>query len=169
MAYQAKLGDQTYTIDVQEFGEHKYKIVIDDEEHLIDGRQLTGHMYSLLVENQSFTVDVAEKDDEYTVAYEGKSFRVHVLDERKTRRGGAEAGLGGAEEKDVRSMMPGKVVELLVNEGDQVEKDQSVIVIEAMKMENEIRAAVAGTVQAIHVEAGQAVESGQLLMELEEA
>ncbi len=168
MAYKAKLGDQTYTIDVQELGEDKYKIMIDDEEHLIDGRQLTGHMYSLLVENQSFTVDVAEKDDEYTVVYKGKSFRVHVLDERKARRGGSEAGLGGAEEKDVRSMMPGKVVELLVNEGDQVVKDQSVIVIEAMKMENEIRAAVAGTVKAISVEAGQAVESGQLLIELEE-
>ena len=82
---------------------------------------------------------------------------------------GHKTRMGGAEEKDVRSMMPGKVVELLVNEGDQVEKDQSVIVIEAMKMENEIRAAVAGTVKAIHVEAGQVVESGELLIELEEA
>ena len=157
MAYKAKLGDQTYTIDVQELGEHKYKIVIDDEEHLIDGRQLTGHMYSLLVENQSFTVDVAEKDDEYTVAYEGKSFRVDVLDERKARRGGAEAGLGGAEEKDVRSMMPGKVVELLVNVGDQVEKDQSVIVIEAMKMETEVRAPKAGTIGEVFIKVGDAV------------
>lgn len=167
MAYKAMLGDQTYTISVHELDEHQYKIVIDDEEHIIDGRRLTGHMYSLIVENKSFTVDVAEKDDEYTVAYEGKSFQVGVLDERKARRGGAGASLGGAGEKDVCSMMPGKVVELLVQAGDAVEKDQGVIIIEAMKMENEIRAPVSGTVKTVHVEAGQAVESGELLIELE--
>ena len=167
MAYKAMLGDQTYTISVHELDEHQYKIVIDDEEHIIDGRRLTGHVYSLIVENKSFTVDVAEKDDEYTVAYEGKSFQVGVLDERKARRGGAGASLGGAGEKEVCSMMPGKVVELLVQTGDAVEKDQGVIIIEAMKMENEIRAPVAGTVKAVHVEVGQAVESGELLVELE--
>ena len=167
MAYKAMLGDQTYTISVHELDEHRYKIVIDDEEHIIDGRRLTGHMYSLIVENKSFTVDVAEKDDAYTVAYEGKSFQVGVLDERKVRRGGAGASLGGAGEKEVCSMMPGKVVELLVQAGDAVEKDQGVIIIEAMKMENEIRAPVAGTVKAVHVAAGQAVESGELLVELE--
>jgi len=167
MAYKALLGDQTYTISVHELDEHQYKIVIDDEEHIIDGRRLTGHMYSLIVENKSFTVDVAEKDDEYTVAYEGKSFQVGVLDERKARRGGAGASLGGAGEKDICSMMPGKVVDLLVQAGDAVEKDQGVIIIEAMKMENEIRAPVAGTVKAVHVETGQAVESGELLVELE--
>ena len=64
-------------------------------------------------------------------------------------------------------MMPGKVVELLVQAGEAVEKDQGIIIIEAMKMENEIRAPVAGTVKAVHVEAGQAVESGELLVELE--
>ncbi len=167
MAYKAMLGDQTYTISVHELNEHQYKIVIDDEEHMIDGRRLAGQIYSLIVENKSFTVDVAEKDDEYTVAYEGKSFQVGVLDERKARRGGTGTSLGGAGEKDVCSMMPGKVVELLVQAGDAVEKDQGVIIIEAMKMENEIRAPVAGTVKAVHVEAGQAVESGELLVELE--
>lgn len=167
MAYKATLGDQTYTISVHELDEHQYKIVIDAEEHIIDGRQLTGHMYSLIVENRSFTVDVAEKDDKYTVAYEGKSFQVGVLDERKARRGGVGANLGGAGEKEVCSMMPGKVVELLVHEGDAVEKNQGVIIIEAMKMENEIRATVAGTVKAVHVESGQTVESGELLVELE--
>ena len=64
-------------------------------------------------------------------------------------------------------MMPGKVVELLVSEGDTVAKDQGVIIVEAMKMENEIRATVEGTVKTIHVESGQAVESGELLIELE--
>lgn len=166
MAYKATLGDRTYTVDVQELDEHRYRIRIDDEEYVIDGRRLGGHMYSLIVENQSFTIDVAERDDTYTVAYEGKSFQVGVLDERRARRTAAGSGLGGAGDKEVRSMMPGKVVDVLVGAGDDVEKDQGVLIIEAMKMENEIRASVAGTVKAVHVEAGQAVESGELLLEL---
>lgn len=63
--------------------------------------------------------------------------------------------------------MPGKVVEVLVAVGDAVEKDQAVLVIEAMKMENEVRTSTAGTVKGIHVAQGQAVESGELLIELE--
>lgn len=167
MAYKATLGDRTYTVDVQELDEHRYRIRIDDEEYVIDGRRLGGHMYSLIVENQSFTVDVAEKNDSFTVAYEGKSFQVGVLDERRARRAAAGAGLGGSGDKEVRSMMPGKVVDVLVDAGDAVEKDQGVLIVEAMKMENEIRASVAGTVKAVHVETGQAVESGELLLELE--
>ena len=90
-----------------------------------------------------------------------------MLDERRARRAAAGAGLGGSGDKEVRSMMPGKVVDVLVGAGDEVEKDQGVLIVEAMKMENEIRAAVAGTVKAVHVTAGQAVESGELLLELE--
>jgi pyruvate carboxylase subunit B len=63
--------------------------------------------------------------------------------------------------------MPGKVVEVLVAVGDAVEKDQGVLIIEAMKMENEVRTSAAGTVKGIHVAKGQAVESGELLIELE--
>lgn len=168
MAYKATLGDQIHTVDVQQLDEHRYKILIDDEELLIDGRRLSGHLYSLIVENKSFTIDVAEKDDAYTVAYEGKSFQVGVLDERRARQAAIGSGLGGVGgDTQIRSMMPGKVVDILVNLGDNVEKDQGIIIIEAMKMENEIRAPMAGVVKAVHVEAGQAVESGELLVEFD--
>ena len=63
--------------------------------------------------------------------------------------------------------MPGKVVEVLVAVGDEIEKDQGLLIIEAMKMENEIRATAAGKVKEIRVSPGQAVESGELLIELE--
>jgi biotin carboxyl carrier protein len=63
--------------------------------------------------------------------------------------------------------MPGKVVAVLVVVGDEIEKDQGLLVIEAMKMENEIRATTAGKVKEIRVAPGQAVESGELLIELE--
>ena len=167
MAYIATLGDQTHTIEVQELeADHVYRIVIDGKERIVDGRQLSAHMYSLLVEDQSFTVDVTEKDDQYTVSCEGKTFQFSLLDERRALRPG-EGGSSGVGDTEVRSLMPGKIVEVLVSVGDEVGQDQGVLIMEAMKMENEVRASTAGTVTAILVAEGQAVEAGELLLELE--
>ena len=168
MAYIATLDEKTHKIEVQELEEdHLYRIVIDDNEHIIDGRKLTGHIYSLIKDNRSFTVDVSAKDDQYTVACEGKSVQLRLLDERRASRPGEGSGSDRGGGKQVRSYMPGKVVDVLVKVGDEVTKDQGLIIIEAMKMENELRSTVAGKVKEIRVSAGQAVESGELLIELE--
>jgi biotin carboxyl carrier protein len=169
MAYIATFGDQTYKVEIHELEEdHLYRIVIDGVERIVDGRQVTGHIYSLLIDNRSFTVDVAAKDDDYTVACEGKSFRVRVLDERRALRPGEGIGSGSREGgKEVRAFMPGKVVEVLVAVGDAVAKDQGVLIVEAMKMENEVRAAASGTVKEVRVSPGQAVETGEILIVLE--
>ncbi len=168
MAYIATLGEQTHRIEVQELEEdHLYRIIIDGKTLTVDGRKLSAHMYSLLVENQSFTVDVTTKDDDYTVASEGKSFQLRVLDERRAARPGEGGHAGRAGGKEIRSFMPGKVVEVLVAVGDDVSKDQGVLIVEAMKMENEVRATADGKVKEIRVSPGQAVESGELLVLLE--
>lgn len=168
MAYIATLGEQTHKIEVQELEEdHLYRVVIDGVERIVDGRKLSGHIYSLLIDNRSFTLDVAAKDDTYTVACEGKSVQLHLLDERRALRPGEGSGSARDGSKRVRSFMPGKVVEVLVAVGDEIQKDQGLLVIEAMKMENEIRAPAAGKVKEIRVASGQAVESGELLIELE--
>jgi biotin carboxyl carrier protein len=168
MAYIATLGEQTHRIEVQELEEdHLYRVIIDGKEITVDGRKLTAHMYSLLIGNQSFTVDVTTKDDNYTVASAGKSFQLRVLDERRAARPGEGGSAGRAGGKEIRSFMPGKVVEVLVAVGDEVSKDQGVLIVEAMKMENEVRAAADGKVKEIRVSPGQAVESGELLVVLE--
>jgi len=168
MAYIATLDDKTHKIEVQELEEdHLYRIVIDGNEHIIDGRKLTGHIYSLLMDSRSFTVDVSAKDDQYTVACEGKSIQLRLLDERRALRPGEGSGSTRDGGKLIKSFMPGKVVEVLVNIGDDVEKDQGLIIIEAMKMENELRSTAAGKVKEIRVSPGQTVELGELLIELE--
>jgi len=168
MAYIATLGEQTHRIEVQELEEdHLYRIIIDGKEITVDGRKLTAHMYSLLVGNQSFTVDVTSKEDNYTVTSAGKSFQLRVSDERRAARPGEGNSAGREGGKEIRSFMPGKVVEVLVTVGDEVSKDQGMLIIEAMKMENEVRAAAAGKVKEIRVSPGQAVESGELLVMLE--
>jgi pyruvate carboxylase subunit B len=168
MAYIATLGEQTYKLEVQEIEEdHLYRVIIDGVERIVDGRKVSGHIYSLLIDNRSFTLDVAVKEDTYTVACGGTSIRLQLLDERRALRPGEGSGSARDGGKLVRSFMPGKVVAVLVAVGDEIEKDQGLLVIEAMKMENEIRAATAGKVKEIRVAPGQAVESGELLIELE--
>jgi len=168
MAYIATLGDQTYRIEIQALAEeHRYRIVIDGVERIIDGRQLSNHRYSLLIDGRSFTVDIAGKDDDYTVGCEGKSFRLKLLDERRALRRGEGSGNNREGGKEVRAFMPGKVVEILVAVGDEVSKDQGLLIIEAMKMENEVRASASGKVKEIRVSPGKTVESGELLVALE--
>ena len=136
-------------------------------ERVIDGRKLSAHMYSLLIDNRSFTADVAAKDDIYTVVCEGKSFRLQLLDARRALRPGEESSGSRKGDKEVRAVMPGKVVDVLITVGDEVSKDQGVLIVEAMKMENEVRTSASGKVKEIRVSPGQAVESGELLVVLE--
>jgi biotin carboxyl carrier protein len=168
MAYIVTLDDQTYKIDVQELEEdHLYRISIDGVERVIDGRQLSSHMYSLLIDRRSFTTDVTAKDDQYTVACDGNSIRLTLLDERRALRPGEGGDQTREGDKKIRAVMPGKVINVLVAVGDEVNKGHGLLVIEAMKMENEIRATASGTVKAVHVIPGQPIESGEMLVELE--
>lgn len=77
------------------------------------------------------------------------------------------AGLSGSKQKTLKSSMPGKVVKILCSAGDTVAKDQPLMIIEAMKMENEIRSPLAGVISEVGVEAGQKVETGQVLVRID--
>lgn len=68
---------------------------------------------------------------------------------------------------ELKTQMPGKIIKVMVNEGDPVEKGQTLIILEAMKMENEIKSGMDGTVKTIHVKEGDALEQGILMMEVE--
>jgi biotin carboxyl carrier protein len=82
-------------------------------------------------------------------------------------RGYKPSGLSSGASGDLLTQMPGKVVKLNVKVGDEVTSGDVVCILEAMKMENEIKTSVGGTVKAIHVEEGQALDSGVLMIEIE--
>jgi biotin carboxyl carrier protein len=95
--------------------------------------------------------------------------RSYVRVESERMRSAEQAKKGGAKggDKAVKSPMPGRVVKVLVARGDAVQPGQGLLVLEAMKMENEVRAKVAGVVAEIHVAPGAAVEGGAKLVTLE--
>jgi biotin carboxyl carrier protein len=159
--FTAVVGAATRRILVVPLGDDCYQVTLDDQAPLlVDGRRTGPLAYSLLIDGRAAEVHVLARGDDYTVASGGRVHCLKLLDERalRTRKRGAGDG-----DRELRAVMPGKVVAVLVEVGATVADGDGLLVIEAMKMENEIKATRAGTVTEIHVKPGQAVEAGELL------
>jgi biotin carboxyl carrier protein len=119
--------------------------------------------YSLLLDGSSFDVTVQRSLTDYSVTVNGVPFEVALRDPRRLghRTGGGDDSAGSA---SVSAPMPGKLVTLLVAEGDSIEEGEGVAVVEAMKMQNELKAPKSGTVGKLCVVEGQAVNAGECLL-----
>jgi biotin carboxyl carrier protein len=167
MSYVATIDEREVTISVEDLGGSNYKVAIDGVEHVVDAQLIAGTLWSVLYGNGSFEVDVTRLPaEEFEVLIQGDCHKFTLMNEQ--RRAMIRAGgKGSAGKAMLTTPMPGKVVKLLVGEGQEVEAGQGVIVVEAMKMENELKSAVAGKVKEIFVEEGQVVESGAKLLLVE--
>lgn len=130
-----------------------------------------GH-YSILINGQSYEARVAPAADGQPCQPEGwvvtiaeYDFHVHVRDPRTRRFAGQAAVHEGP--LDVLAPMPGKIVRVLVGTDQEVTQDQGLVVIEAMKMQNELRAPRAGRITQVHVKEGIGIEAGARLLRLE--
>jgi len=167
MSYVATIGEREVTISVEELGGANYKVAIDGVEHVVDAHQVASQLWSVLYRGASFVVDVTQLPaEEYEVLIQGDCHKFTLMNEQRKAlmRAGGKGSVGKAM---LTSPMPGKVVKLLVAEGEEVKADHGVIVIEAMKMENELKAAVTGKVKEIFVKEGEVVESGAKLLLVE--
>ena len=163
--YTALVGEATHALEVEPLGDGRYRIAIDGRARIVDGRETGSGTFSLLIDHAAAEVSVTSHGDEFQVAVGGRTHRLRLLDERALRRRKSAAGADGA--REVRAAMPGKVVAVLVEAGAKVELGQGLLVIEAMKMENEIASPRAGTVAEVRVKPGQAVEAGELLARID--
>lgn len=122
-------------------------------------------IYSVLLDGRSFEVRMEPTPGGQIAAVEGLRLAVEVEDPRRLRH--RAAGVFGEGRAKVTAPMPGKVVRLLAAEGDQVEAGQGLLVVEAMKMQNEVKSPKAGRVAALSVQAGGAVAAGDVLAVIE--
>jgi biotin carboxyl carrier protein len=162
MKYIASVKNQQFTVDINNDG----AITIDDEPIEIDFRRLpSGGITSLLLDNRSISAVVDERGDDWEVLIMGELYSVKVQDERSFRlaqRGGPGVGVDG--EAVVKSPMPGIIVAVPVAEGDLVSLGDKVVILESMKMENELRAPCDGVITHVNVSAGASVEKDQALV-----
>lgn len=122
-------------------------------------------VWSVLLGGRSYVARVHVGRQGTVVEVDGHAFPVKVADPREWQEGSDAGGAGGKQK--IEAPMPGRVIRLLVEAGQQVEAGQGVIVVEAMKMQNEMQATHAGKVTAIRVEAGASVSAGDVLVVIE--
>jgi len=167
MTYIASLADRNYRVDIEEIERSLYWVIVDQNELLLDGKKTGRTNFSLIVNNRSFEVEVDIDGDHYRVLVDGRNYYIHMVDERRLRLGGLQGGIRQQGRQEVSVPMPGKVVAVLVSEGDAVEAGQGLVIVEAMKMENEVRSPTKGAVKEIRVKTGETVEAGKVLLVVE--
>ena len=163
MKLSVRVRDHVHDVVVTRQNGH-YIVEIDGQRHEVDSHKLENNFFSFITDERSYEVSVERDGDTYKVRRGAAQLDVTISDPSRQAR--EELATSAGPEKVV-SQMPGKVVRVLVAEGDEVEAGAGLIVIEAMKMENEIAAVKGGKVTKIAVAPGEAVESGALLLVIE--
>lgn len=168
MHYRIRHADDAYHVEVYEVGPHLYDVKIDDGETVrIDAYKTPRTVYSVLLGSRQLEGSVDIRDDGTLDVHIGTSaFDFHAVDERRELLLGsvAEVAVG---RQEIRAQMPGKIVKVLVSVGQNVAAEDSLVIIEAMKMENEIGSPIDGVVAAVEVSEGAAVETNALLVVIE--
>lgn len=161
MKYFAGVGDHSFEIEITEDG-----VFVDGELIAVDLRQSgVSQLYSMLLDGASYEMIIEETQQSFDVTLRGEQFRVQVEDERTRRlHGGRQGAALPHGDLAVRAPIPGLIVKIMVQDGDEIIEDQPLIILEAMKMENEIRAVRPGVVRKVEVSAGQSVEQDAVLM-----
>lgn len=174
MYFEAELKGRKYKVDVVE-GRHSWKVSLQGEGQAWRHFDISKNDYkqaeeyiSFLFEGQSYLIDVIGRDTDYTVFTRNsfrniKIFNDEMLLHASLKKGG---GIGGGAE--LRSGMPGKVIEIFVKAGDIVKENKPLLIMEAMKMENEMRSTREVKIKEICVKQGVSVEAGAILIKFEE-
>lgn len=146
--------------------ESRYVVTDDELTYEADIQYITPGVISILIEGKSYRVYVVKDNDKRHVYFQGHNF---IVQEPTSDVGSVPLGEEGSQEDKnvVKAPMPGKVIKVNVKEKEQVRKNQTLAVVEAMKMENEIKSSIEGFVKKIHVAAGDLVDSERPLIELE--
>lgn len=163
MKYEVTVHGKTRTVEIESAGTGLYRLRFEGEEHLVDLVRPTPEAFQMLIDGASWEAGCVPTEGGYMVDVMGSSSEVEVLDPRRKAlklSGGTSTGM-------VSTSMPGRVVRLMVALGEKVQKGQPVIVVEAMKMENELKSPIAGTVGELLVAAGQTVEAGTKLLRVD--
>ena len=173
MFFEADIRNKHYKIDINET-KRSWKINLQEEgsdwvryDISKDEYKLVENVINLIFEGHSYAMDVIGSGTEYNV-YTRSSYRNVTIynDETLLHESLKKGGMMGAGDKLV-SGMPGKIVKILVNKGDVVKANQPILIMEAMKMENEMRAPLDTKIKDILVKPSDSVESGQTLITFE--
>jgi biotin carboxyl carrier protein len=163
MRYIASVHDRTFIIEIQDDN----TVAVDGRTYPVDFLNLNREVYTLLIGGQSYEAHLQPGEgDTWQVLLRGMLYAVRVEDERekRLRAAGGAHGPGGSGEFNLKAPMPGLVVAVPVAEGQAVRKGDNLIILESMKMQNELKSPREGTVARVKVKPGDGVEQNQILV-----
>lgn len=161
MKYVTTINGKTFEVEIHKDG----TVTVNGKPRQVDFLALGPSLYSVLMDNLSYELVIEERYDQIEVLMRGKLYSGQVLDERArllmTRRSGFAPESG---EISIKAPMPGLVVAIPVAEGQQVTAGQTVVILESMKMQNELKAPREGVIQRVSAKAGESVEQNKVLV-----
>lgn len=173
MTFDIEINGRTRTVSVERAAAGRYRVNVDGRAHVVDAARIGTFGLSLLIDGAggaSREVQISPVGvgglGEMLVRLDGLAVTA-LVDGRRTRRASVDGGTHAGGEQAIVAPMPGRVVRLLVSRGDEVAARQGVVVVEAMKMENELRSPKPGRVKEVAVTAGASVEAGRVLLVIE--
>ncbi len=174
MYFEAELKGKKYKVDVSE-QKNSWKLSLQEEGKDWKHYEISKRDYkqaeqyiSFLFEGKSYLIDVIGQDTEYTV-FTRNSFRtIKVFNDEMLLHESLKKGGGFGADQELKAGMPGKIIEIFAKEGEIVKANKPLLIMEAMKMENEMRASRDVKVKEIKVKQGDSVESGAVLIKFEE-
>ncbi|MHC4972807.1 MAG: acyl-CoA carboxylase biotin carboxyl carrier protein subunit [Planctomycetota bacterium] len=168
MKYYARVGDKEYECTLEAENGQVF-VIVQGQRYRADLRHIPrSHAYSLLLDGKSYEFALHEADEEIELSGGAGLFHVQVEDARTHAARAKTAGvreIGGVH--TIRAVMPGIVREVRVRPGAVVAKGDALLILEAMKMQNEIRADHAGTVKQVHIAVEETVDKGARLVDIE--
>jgi biotin carboxyl carrier protein len=162
MKYITTVGDKQFLVEIID----DRHVSVNGKVYEVDFESVSGQpVYSLIVDGKSHESYVAQVDDIWQVLMRGRLYPVTVEDEREKRlRAAAGGGVAETGEYHLKAPMPGLVVTIPVAEGQEVKKGQVLLILESMKMQNELKSPRDGKVNRIKVKPGESVEQRQTLL-----
>jgi len=154
----------SYSIKLEKTDSDGYKAVIGDREIPFNSSRISLNSFSIIFDGESHVVYVAESDGALFVHIDGHVIRLDKSNGGRNNFSGGGDVFGVRDE--VSTPMPGKIVKILVNEGDRVTIKQALVIVESMKMENKIVSPTDGEVKSIHFSDGDLVQPGQPIIKL---
>ena len=174
--YEISVAGKTYRVEIEVLSstgspgrtasEPAYRVRLDGREIAVDCLSLADGALSLIVNGESFDIRCQRTAESLQVALRGSVYQCHVRDPRSLRNR-KRAGLVDSGEQKLIASMPGKVVRIIASVGDQISAGQGIIVIEAMKMQNEVRSPRDGQLKKLLVGQGANVGAGEVLAIIE--
>ena len=164
MKYITTIDDRQFTVEIID----EKHVSVDGKIYEIDFESVAGQpVYSLIVDGRSHESYIYQGDDNWQVLMRGRLYPVTVEDEREKRlRAAAGGGVAETGEFHLRAPMPGLVVTIPIAEGQPVKRGQVILILESMKMQNELKAPRDGTIGRIRVRSGETVEQKQTLLSM---